>query len=366
MSEDEKYMRLCLALAAQADGRTSPNPLVGAVLVDDDGSIIAEGYHQKAGQPHAEVLALDQAGERARGKTLYVNLEPCCHFGKTPPCSQRVIASGVKTVVFGMLDPNPKVQGDGLQELNSAGIETRHDVLVEECRYLNRGFLKWIEHGRPWVCLKIAATIDGRIADRMGHSKWITGEESRHFVHQLRDKYDCLLVGSNTVVHDDPEFTVRDIPNSRNPLRAVVDTHLSVSPQSKICGHQDDTTWIFSSASAIRSKGPSFNQSVRLVESQPGSDGHLDLDWVLRYLGQNRVRKVLCEGGAQLAGSLLQQQLVDELIWMIAPKLLLDSQSKSALSAPHMVELQKALILTDARMNNSGNDFVIHGFLQRP
>lgn len=366
MSADEKYMRLCFELAARAEGRTSPNPLVGAVVVDDDGSIIAEGFHERAGQAHAEVIALDRAGAKAAGKTLYVNLEPCCHFGKTGPCSQRVIASGVKTVIFGTLDPNPKVQGGGLKALQQAGITTRFGILENECRYLNRGFLRWVEHGRPWVCLKMAATIDGRIADRHGASKWITGETARLFVHQLRDKYDCVLVGGATARIDDPQLVVRDVPGARNPFRAVLDTNLSLSPSAKLCRNEDGKTLIFCAAEAKASRCGVFPDHVRLVETPRGKNGNLDLPSVLQLLGEQKMRTVFCEGGSRLAGALLEQSLVDEIVWMIAPKFLLDVDSISAIRAPHTVNVENALTLLSSSMKQVGADYLIQGLLQQP
>ncbi|MBC7997973.1 MAG: bifunctional diaminohydroxyphosphoribosylaminopyrimidine deaminase/5-amino-6-(5-phosphoribosylamino)uracil reductase RibD, partial [Leptolyngbya sp.] len=185
--DHQMHMRECLRLAALASGRTSPNPLVGSVVLDKNGVVVGRGYHKKHGQAHAEVGALDEAGERAKGGTIYVNLEPCCHFGKTPPCSKRVIESGVTTVVTGMQDPNPVVDGAGVSEIRNAGIEVITDVLNEECKLLNKGFIKKVRTGQPWICLKLATTLDGKIADRHGQSRWITGAEARQYVHNLRN-----------------------------------------------------------------------------------------------------------------------------------------------------------------------------------
>jgi diaminohydroxyphosphoribosylaminopyrimidine deaminase / 5-amino-6-(5-phosphoribosylamino)uracil reductase len=365
MLDHEHYMRRCLELAELADGRTSPNPLVGAVVVDDDGNIIAEGYHAQCGGPHAEVVALDAAGELARGKTLYVSLEPCCHFGKTPPCSDRVIASGVKRVIFGLMDPNPKVGGGGEKALQAAGIETLHGVLQPECRYINRGFFKWIEKQLPWVCLKMAATMDGRIADRLGTSRWITGATAREHVQQLRNKYDCLLIGSETALQDNPDLTVHGIANSRDPIRAVMDTRLSTSRDSKLAKNGDGKTWLFAAEANIQANGVSFRENVRLIAA-PLKGKHLDLAWVLHYLGTEEVRKVLCEGGGQIGGALLQQGLVDEIEWLIAPKMLADVHATPALAGSKSMALADAFTFKSHTYKELGADMLIHGLIHEP
>jgi diaminohydroxyphosphoribosylaminopyrimidine deaminase/5-amino-6-(5-phosphoribosylamino)uracil reductase len=365
--DDQQYMRRCLALAAQAEGRTSPNPLVGAVVVADDGTIIAEGFHQKAGEPHAEVLALDRAGDRARGQTLYVNLEPCCHHGKTPPCSERVIASGVRRVVFGMLDPNPKVAGGGKRALESAGIETCAPLLEAECRKLNRAFLSWIEQRRPWVCLKIAATIDGYIADRHGSSRWITSENARRYVHEIRDKHDVVMVGAGTIRADDPELTVRDVSNGRNPVRAILSSGLNIDPQARICQIDDGKTWIFATEQAISQSGKLFNDKrVRLIAAPQVSDGVLDAQWILSFFGEQRLISVLCEGGGRLAGHLLECGLVDELQWLVAPKLLGDPLAVAAVDRKTEVKLADAITFTDHHFTTIDPDLLIRAFLRTP
>ncbi|MGH9551324.1 MAG: bifunctional diaminohydroxyphosphoribosylaminopyrimidine deaminase/5-amino-6-(5-phosphoribosylamino)uracil reductase RibD, partial [Terriglobales bacterium] len=320
---DSKFMERCLALALQAEGRTAPNPIVGAVIVDKHGDVVGEGYHQKAGEPHAEVYAFDAAGEKAHGGTLYVNLEPCCHHGRTPPCSERVTASGVKRVVVGMQDPNPKVAGGGIKQLRDHGITVDVGVLEEECRWANRGFIKRITAGRPWVCLKMAATLDGRIADRERSSRWITGAEARKHVHELRNRFDCILIGGETALRDDPELTVREIEGARNPHRAVVDPKLKLAATARLLHAAGDVkAFLFANADAAQWRARGFGEHVEVVSLGEGSSGRLPLSAVLRALAERRINSVLCEGGGRLAASLLHEKLVDEVQWIMAPKLL--------------------------------------------
>lgn len=377
---DRKMMRRCIELASQASGRSSPNPLVGAVLVDDGGNVIAEGYHEKAGQAHAEVLALETAAGEAAGATLYVNLEPCSHFGRTPPCADRVIASGVKRVVIGMQDPNPQVNGQGSAKLAAAGIEVAYSSLKSECEELNRAFKKHITTGLPWLALKIAATLDGRIADRNGKSRWISGPESRQFVQELRNTYDCVLVGAETAVTDDPMLNVRGIENGRDPHRAVLDSRLRCLPSARIFQHQENSqswTAVFCLPQYL-SKAQNYGERVQLIPVNSDSAANsveqaldqssksktgLDLKQVLSWLGSRGVLSVLCEGGGRLAASLLEQALVDELIWIIAPKLLIDASAKQALQGSSLVEIQDALLIENGKFGQLGSDLLFQARL---
>lgn len=359
---DVAFMQRCLELAATAEGRTSPNPMVGAVILDESGTVVGEGFHSKAGEPHAEVIAFAQAGERARGGTLYVNLEPCSHFGRTPPCADAVIASGIKRVVAAMVDPNPKVAGSGFQKLKDQGIQVLIGILEREATWLNRGFLKVKTEGRPWVCLKIAATLDGRIADRFSKSQWITGPEARRFVHELRNKFDCVLVGAGTARADDPTLNVREIENSRDPKRAVVDTNLSVTPNAVVCrkGTGGDTI-LFCKAESVLKHGSPYPSHVSIVSVPANESGSgLDLNKVLSELANRDVSTVLCEGGSQLAGALLEANLIDELYWITAPKLLLDSQSKPAIAVNKPVSLDSINSWNLIGTEKLANDLVTH------
>ncbi len=361
--KDIAFMQTCLDLAARAAGRTSPNPMVGAVVLSSEGELVGQGFHHRAGEAHAEVLALEEAGERARGGTLYANLEPCCHTGRTPPCVERVIASGVTRVVAGMRDPNPLVAGGGAKRVSEDGIEIQVGVLEDECRWLNRGFIKRHTQGLPWLCLKLATTLDGKIADREGTSRWITGPESKQRVHELRNAFDCVLIGFATAAKDDPLLNVRDISGGRDPLRAVVDPRLSVSPTSRLCieGTGGDTV-LFCSQEAKAASHAAFPEHVRLIDvgHEPGSH-YLELKQALAWLAEQGVLTVLCEGGGRLAGRLLEQGLVDEICWFIAPKIIGDPAAVPAVATANPVVLKNCWQLEIRALERLGTDILVHG-----
>lgn len=375
MTSDEQFIRQCFELALKAEGRTAPNPIVGAVVVAPDGTVLGTGYHPKHGQSHAEVFALDQAGERAKGATIYVSLEPCCHHGKTPPCTDKIIASGIKKVVAAMTDPNPKVGGNGFEKLRAAGIEVVTDVLAEEANWLNRAFVKTIKTGLPWVVLKLATTLDGKIADRTGTSKWITGPEARKFVHGLRNKLDCVLIGANTARLDDPELNVRELDEFRHPKRAVIDPTLSIDPKSRMfdpstggdtivyCSEEARSGSTLPPSVTISTVGVQLARGVHPAGNvQPDSTypTHLDLLSVLKDLKSRAVSSVLCEGGGRLAGSLIDADLVDEIFWIVAPAILGDCEAIPG------VNIDKQIALADMKrfhLNESkvlGSDTLIH------
>lgn len=363
-SVDLQFMQEALALARQAEGRTAPNPAVGAVVLDSRGQVVGRGFHPRAGEPHAEVFAFDEAGARADGGTLYVTLEPCCHHGRTPPCLDRVLASGVRRVVIGMLDPNPLVAGKSAEILRSAGIATTIGVAEQECQHLNRGFVKRMKSGLPWVALKLAVTLDGRIADRTGSSRWISGPEARLYVHELRNIFDCVLVGPGTAVKDDPELTVRDIAGSRNPVRAVYDPKLTVSPSARICRVPVDCvaprTVIFCDETEASQHKNDYCSHVQLI-GLTDAPGESKLTQAMRSLVNTGVNSVLCEGGAKFAASMLGQKLVDEVHWIIATKFLVDGQALSALSGENLVTLPNAIELQNTEVLQLGNDVLIKG-----
>lgn len=363
---DAAMMRRCIELAQSVEGRTAPNPMVAAVVLDSKGNFVSEGFHPKAGLAHAEVFALDKAGERARGGTLYVSLEPCCHFGKrTPPCTERVIASGVSRVVVGMQDPNPQVSGNGIAKLQEAGILVELSSLENECRELNRAFVKRMRTGLPWLSLKMASTLDGHIADRNGNSRWISGNESRSYVHQLRNTHDCVLIGGSTAVKDDPELNVRELENGRDPHRAVIDPTLQVSPKARLCLHSaDSSSWtvIFSSPEKVKNAAQ-YPERVKLVEAT-ASEGSTVLQTALRWLAGNGVQSVLCEGGGRLAAALLEERLVDEIYWIIAPKLFVDSSAIPALAGTRFMPVTSCLEFSDLSYSQLGRDMLVRGQLK--
>lgn len=363
LTTDVKLMRRCLELARMAEGRTSPNPMVGSVVLDARGQLVGEGYHAKAGEPHAEVLALKQAGERSRGGTLYVNLEPCSHFGRTPPCADLLAKSGLRRVVFGMKDPNPKVAGEGINKLKAAGIRVDPSELKTECEYLNRAFVKHIQTGMPWLSLKMASTLDGRIADRFGKSRWISGAEARAFAHHLRNINDCILVGASTVIIDDPELNVRDIANSRNPHRAVLDPSLRMKPEARMCNLNDDQsfTYIFSTAARIKDAAK-FPAGVSLIDLMNNEfSGGTMLQTALRWLGAKGINSVLCEGGGKLAASCMEERLVDEIYWIVAPKFFVDAQAIPVLSGQSSNPIESCVNLSEISYKQLGQDLLITG-----
>lgn len=368
---DAKYMERCLLLAMQADGRTAPNPIVGSLVVDKKGEVVAEGYHTRAGQPHAEVMALHAAGSRAYGSTLYVNLEPCCHHGRTGPCVDQIIHSGVARVVVGIEDPNPKVRGGGIRALRARGIQVDVGILQEECAWANRAFISSISRGRPWVCLKMASTLDGKIADRNGMSKWISGPDARQHVQELRNLYNCVLIGAETARRDDPELTVRSVEGGRNPHRAVIDPMITVPRNARIfTAHGDNSrTFLFcGKRTDIFPKIKELPDSVAVlrVSELANEPGKLDLAEVLKSLVAQEVNSVLCEGGGTLAAALLSAGLVDEVHWIMAPKLLNDSEAIPSLRLSNDISLPSALKLERMRVSQLGDDVLIEGTVGMP
>lgn len=320
MHPDRSRMGRALELARKGQGAVHPNPLVGAVLLKD-GRVIGEGFHERCGAPHAEINALRSATESPRGAALYVNLEPCCHHGKTPPCTDAVIQAGIARVVIGILDPNPRVNGRGVRQLQEAGIEVSLGVMEEEAREMNRGFIHQVKYGCPWVTVKLALTIDGFMADHRGASTWITGEESRKEVHRLRAEHDAVLVGAGTVSADDPLLTVRAVPGA-NPIRVVVDPRLAASPLSRVF-HTGEAKTVIVAGRGHRRAGVDTGNPVRSFTLGLRQDGLFDWLELLRLLHRELgILSVLVEGGAGTAGTLLASGLVDELIVMSGPKII--------------------------------------------
>ncbi|AWQ19763.1 bifunctional diaminohydroxyphosphoribosylaminopyrimidine deaminase/5-amino-6-(5-phosphoribosylamino)uracil reductase RibD [Pantoea ananatis] len=324
---DERYMARALELARRGRFTTTPNPNVGCVIVRD-GQIVGEGWHQRAGEPHAEVHALRMAGDRARGATAYVTLEPCSHHGRTPPCCDALIAAGVKRVVAAMQDPNPQVAGRGLHRLHQAGIEVSHGLMMQEAEALNRGFLKRMRTGFPWIQLKLGASLDGRTAMASGESQWITSSAARRDVQRLRAQSSAILSSSATVLADNPSLTVRwseldsesqrlvDEAELRQPVRVIVDSQNRVTPHHKLI-EQSAETWLMRQQVDDRH----WPETVTQIPV-PLRDSQLDLVALMMVLGQRQINSVWVEAGATLAGALIQAGLVDELIVYVAPKLL--------------------------------------------
>ena len=352
-------MRHALALAAKGRGFVEPNPMVGAVVLDAAGQLVGEGWHQAFGEAHAEVFALAAAGDRARGGTLVVTLEPCCHHGKTPPCTDAVIQAGVARVVVAMADPFPKVAGGGVATLRAAGIEVQVGLCEAEAVALNAPYLKLLRTGRPWVHAKWAMTLDGKLATRTGDSKWISGEESRRRVHELRGRMDAIIVGRGTVVADDPLLTARP-PGARVAARVVLSASGDLPERCQLRATARDVPVIVYTANAHKLAGWAADGA----DVVGFSDTTMSLDAVLADLGRRRFTNVLIEGGAGLLGSVLDTRGADEFHVFIAPKLAGGRDAPSPVGGAGAALMADALALKRVSFEASGEDVYVHGFAQ--
>jgi diaminohydroxyphosphoribosylaminopyrimidine deaminase/5-amino-6-(5-phosphoribosylamino)uracil reductase len=325
--DDHRHMSRALQLARNGLYSTAPNPSVGCVIVGRDGAVAGEGYHERAGGPHAEVVALRQAGEAARGGTAYVSLEPCAHFGRTPPCADALREAGLVRVVAAARDPNPRVNGGGLQRLAEAGIAVADGLLEGEARELNRGFVSRMSRGRPWLTLKVGASLDGRTALANGVSQWITGPAARADVQRLRARASAILTGIGTVLADDPSLTVREPGldlRDRQPLRVVFDSGLRIPATAQLVA-DGAPTLVFGRADSIEQRGDALRAAGVTLESLASTGPHLDLPAALARLAQLECNEVLVEAGAELSGAFLAARLVDEIVLYVAPTLLGDA-----------------------------------------
>lgn len=360
LSYDEKYMRLAMQLAENAIGRTSPNPLVGAVIVKDN-RVVGCGWHRKAGTPHAEVHALNQAGELAQGADVYVTLEPCAHYGKTPPCAKALVEAKVKNVYGGLLDVNPKVAGKGFKILEDAGIHVEYGFLQDELRKQNEVFFKWIEHKKPFVVLKAAMTLDGKIATATGQSKWITNETSRAYGYKLRDIYDGIMVGINTVIEDNPMLTAR-VDGGKNPIRIVVDSSLKIDINANVVQDKSAKTIIATTDKADKDKILKLQaQNVDVIVVDKDENDKVDIEKLLNILGQQNICSILVEGGATLSGSFVAKKLVDKVYFFIAPKIIGGKEAKTPVAGTGILNLQEALALKDIQIEKLEEDILIIG-----
>lgn len=360
---DQYYMKQALILARRGLGKTSPNPMVGAVIVKD-GKIIGRGYHRKIGGKHAEVNAIESAEENLKGATIYVTLEPCCHYGKTPPCTDAVIRNKFGRVVIGALDPNPRVGGKGVEILRQHGIETITGVLEEECRSLNEAHFKYMTTGLPLVTVKFAQTLDGRIASASGNSQWISSEKSRRLAHKLRAVNDAVMVGIGTVLADDPRLTVR-LVRGRNPARVILDSGLRIPPDSKVVTEQGAAaTIIAATARADEGKISRLREmGVEVLLIQEDERGEVDIKHLLGMLGQRGISSVLVEGGAGVITALLRLGLVDKLVIFVAPKIM--GKGIEAVGELNIADVDHALKLTFSRVYRLGEDLVIEAKASR-
>ncbi|KWT82512.1 bifunctional diaminohydroxyphosphoribosylaminopyrimidine deaminase/5-amino-6-(5-phosphoribosylamino)uracil reductase RibD [Candidatus Magnetominusculus xianensis] len=353
--DDISLMRRCIALARRACGSTSPNPMVGAILYKD-GQVIAEDYHRKAGEPHAEALVLKRAGAEAEGATLYVSLEPCCHTGKrTPPCTDAIIGAKIKRVVAAMLDPNPSVSGMGLVMLKKAGIETTVGILQTQAERLNEVYIKYITTKIPFVILKAAMTLDGKMAAPDGQSKWITCEKSRRYVHRIRSSVDAVLTAIGTVKADNPRLTARG-RGLRSPVRVCIDPSLE-TPLDYAILKTPPRTIIVTKEQAQDTGG--FAPGVELIHY----DGRLDLKWLMQELGQRHITSVMIEGGASLTGHAVEDGIVDKVIFFIAPKIIGGKGVYCPVSSKTFRSIESPYEVYDMRARALGTDIVIEGYL---
>ncbi len=364
-SLDRKYMTEALRLAAKAQGRTSPNPMVGAVVVKN-GKVIARGWHKKAGEPHAEAVALRKAGKAAKGATLYVTLEPCSHTNKrTPPCTPLVIQSGVKRVVVAMIDPNPRVSGSGIKTLKKAGVTVVSGVLEAEARKLNEAFIKHITTGMPFVTLKVAQTLDGKTATASGESKWITGEQARMEGHRLRDGSDAILVGINTVLKDNPSLTTR-MPKGRDPVRIVVDSSLRIPVNAKVITQKSPAgTIVATLATAQKAKVEKLRNAGAEVLIVKDRGGRVDLRDLMKKLGARGIMSVLIEGGAEVHASAIASGIADKIVMFIAPTLMTGRDSLCSIGGISPKTLSRAVRLHDVSIRQIGGDFMVEGYLRK-
>ena len=360
---DEFYMKRALRLALKGEAWVSPNPMVGCVIVKKD-RIIGEGYHQRFGRNHAEINAINHATEPIRGATIYINLEPCTHYGKTPPCVESIIAAKPARVVIGTPDPNPMVAGKGIEALKLNGIKTTVGVLEQSCNELNERFFKFMRTGIPFVTLKFAQSIDGRIATASGQSRWISSVQSLRFAHILRSHHDAVLIGSGTLMKDNPELTVR-LLKGRNPVRVVVDSHLRISPDASILKHQDEAKTIVASTSQgnreRRARIAGLGIEVLTVDTD--KNRRVDLTRLLFELGRRNISSVLVEGGAAVITTMLTEQLADRVVIIIAPRIM--GKGVESIADLGIKSVDESIRLSYRSIRRLGDDLVIDGRIEK-
>ncbi|MGD2038189.1 MAG: bifunctional diaminohydroxyphosphoribosylaminopyrimidine deaminase/5-amino-6-(5-phosphoribosylamino)uracil reductase RibD [Desulfobacterales bacterium] len=361
--DHEFFMKKALALAKKGQGHTSPNPMVGALIVKD-GEVKGKGYHQSVGQAHAEVNAIEDAGAQAKGATLYVNLEPCNHTGRTPPCTRKILEAGIKRVVVAMEDPNT-IAGGGCVFLKRRGIEVLTGICENEARRLNEAFVKYVHTKSPFVIIKCAATLDGRIATRTGDSRWVTGEKARRYVHRLRHAVDAILVGIGTIHGDNPNLTTRlGSKKGSDPVRIVLDTHLSISPDARILklDSNSDTILITGNSVSEDKKKKILKKGVRQIV-QPVKDGQIDLKPLMVQLGAMGITSLLVEGGGRVIASALKSGIVDKALFFYAPKILGGDDGIPICRGPGPPRMKDCIRVKNIRLQRFGDDVMIEGYI---
>lgn len=356
MISHKKYMDLAIKLAEKGRGLTSPNPMVGCIVVKR-GRIVGKAYHKKAGEEHAEVLAISDAGKKAANSTMYVNLEPCSHWGRTPPCTEKIVEAGVREVIIGMKDPNPLV--DGFRELKFRGIKTKIGILEKEAKKLNEAYAKYIKTKKPFVSIKVAMSLDGRIATATGDSKYITSKEARAYVHQLRSEADAVMVGLNTVLRDNPELTPR-LVKGKDPVKVVVDSSLKIP---KSCNLMKDPSKLIIATTNKASKNEikKLQQKGVNIVTTKSKKGMVDLRDLMRQLGKHEITSVMIEGGSELNSSAIRAGVVDKILIFAAPKII--GNGLGAIGNLGITKINKAINLKDPVSRRIGKDMLVEGYL---
>lgn len=364
MDADERFMWMALDLARQGRGLTNPNPMVGAVVVKN-GEVVGTGYHQVAGGPHAEYIALQKAGEKARDATLYANLEPCCHQGKTPPCAENILKAGIKKVVVAMEDPNPLVDGKGISYLREKGIKVKVGILEDKARHLNEIFIKYITTRKPFVIVKTAMSFDGKIATREGDSRWITGEKSRQLVHRLRSRADAVVVGIETVIHDNPALTTRiaDDKDSKDAIRVILDSKARLPHDAKVINPASRASTIVAVTEDAPPErcGALRNLGVEVL-TLPSSGGRVSAEALVEALGKRKISCLLVEGGGTVNYSLLEKNLVDKLYLFLAPVIFGGKNAPTPFGGEGIDVLDKAWAVSNFELKQYGEDLLIIGY----
>ncbi len=362
MKKDHSYfMKLAMKLARKAKGKTSPNPMVGALVVRNT-KVVGEGYHEKAGLAHAETIALDAAGKKSRGANLYVTLEPCVHFGRTPPCVDRIIKSGIREVIVGMIDPNPLNNGRGIKILKAHKIKVEVGCLEDELKKMNEVFIKYISKKMPFVTVKVAQSLDGRIATRTGDSKWITSDKSRAYAHRLRRNYDAIMVGVNTVLRDNPRLNAWF--SKRHPAKVIVDSQLSVHENANIFSGKGEAiivTLPSSPGQETENRGV-LSKKAKILEVKEKT-GQINLKSMMKKLAQLEITNILVEGGGTLIGSLFDEGLVDKVLFFVSPKIIGGKEAISSVMGQGITRVERSFRLKEVKLRMMGEDFLFEGYV---
>jgi len=360
--DDRYFMEMAINLAEKGRGFTSPNPMVGAVIVKD-GKVVGRGFHEAAGKAHAEVNAIEDAGALSKDSSLYVNLEPCNHTGRTSPCTEKILETGIKRVIVAMRDPNPNVEGGGASYLRKRGVEVELGICKNKAEKLNEAFTKFATTKRPYVIIKCAATLDGRIATRTGDSKWISGKESRKFVHSLRHSVDAIMVGSGTIKKDDPSLTARlDDSKGLDPIRIILNSDLSIPENSKVLrlDSNSDTILVTGGIVPIDKKNRLEKNKVKIIHT-PLKEELIDLDMLMNRLGSMGITSLLIEGGSRVLASALSSGIVDKIIFFYAPKILGGDDGMPIFSGPGSALISGSIAVKDINVRRFGDDVMIEG-----